>query len=630
MIKPFYITITIVLSVIFLYPIGALAVTANPEPVTIAQPDGSKLTLKLNGDERKHYSRTTDNYTVLQDSDGYYKYAIDSLGKLKPGYIRAHNPENRKATESHFLQSISTGLRQKDSTSVFGTHNTLKRASITQYLIQPESGLRSATVPTQRYLVILVNFADVKFSRTNADFTNMLNQTGYTATGATGYTGSVKDYYTENSMGNLVPQFDVVGPVTLSQNMAYYGGNDASGNDLHPREMVLEACTLANNAYSSLNFKNYDNDGDKVVDNIAIFYAGYAESNGASANTIWPHQWSVSGVSGNKLFDGVYVSSYSCSSELKGVSGTTMEGIGTFCHEFGHVLGLPDLYDTDGADNGQFFDSNSFNLMASGNYNNNANTPPYLSIFERKIIGWSTSIRLSGDTTITGLSHIGNSNKAFYIHTNPQPAPGENDTEWFYLENRQQTGWDSYIPGHGLVITHVDLSDSAFVKYWNNGLGNAYASHPCYDLLEADGIANYASRSGDPFPGTSGRTDFTDSGIPNSLSREGVATATPVTQITESSNLISFIVGKGVKSISTAVTETVGDNLAIISQNGEIRLNGLVTGASASLYNVAGELLSDKTSTSGQLTFPVRANGVYIIRLIKNGSVRSYKVVAGF
>jgi len=610
-----------------LCPIGTSAVTANPEPVTITQPDGSKLTIQLKGDERKHYSKTTDNYTVLQDSDGYYKYAVDTLGRLKPGKIRAHNPGTRKATELQYLNNIQTGLQQKDSTSAFGSHNTMKSAEVLQKIKSNQTSLRSTTIPTKKYLVILVNFADVKFTRANADFTNMLNQTGYTASGAIGYTGSVKDFYTENSMGKFIPQFDVYGPVTLSQNMAYYGGNDASGNDLRPREMVLEACNLANSAYSALNFKNYDNDGDLIVDNVAIFYAGYAESSGAPANTVWPHQWSVSGISGIKKFDLVTVNSYSCSSELKDNSGTSMEGIGTFCHEFGHVLGLPDLYDTDGADHGQFFDSNKFNLMSSGNYNNNSNTPPYLSTFEREIIGWTSSVKLSGDTTITGLAHMGTSNKAYYIHTNPQPAAGAYDTEWFYLENRQQTGWDSYIPGHGLVITHVDLSDSAFIKYWNNGEGNAYASHPCYDLLEADGIADYATRGGDPFPGTSGRTYFTDSGSPNALSWNGVATATPITKITESSSLISFTVGNGTKSVATlGLNGTNEENASIVCLNGQITVSNLSSGASVSLFNTSGESLNSQIASSGRVTFQVPANGVYIIRINQNSSVKSYKV----
>lgn len=602
-----------------------IAVTANPSPVTVTNPDGTQLTLNMKGDERRHYRMSIDDYTVMEDHDGYYKYAIDSAGTLKPGKIRAHNPDKRSLSERLFLQSHPTRIMQKDTASAFGSHHKMSIESFSKRHSDSQSSLRAAATPSRKYMVLLIDFADVKFSRTNSDFTNLLNQSGYTASGATGYAGSVKDYYTDNSSGQFIPQFDVYGPITLSQNMAYYGGNDADDNDLRPREMILEACALANNLYPTLNFSTYDNDGNKVVDNVAAFYAGYAESNGAPANTIWPHQWSVSGLTANKVFDNTSVDSYSCSSELKGVIGTEMEGIGTFCHEFGHVLGLPDLYDTDDDENGLFFDSNAYNLMSSGNYNNNSNTPPYLSIFERELLGWATSTKLSGDITISNLAHIGASNKAYYIHTNPQPAAGAYDTEWFYLENRQKTGWDSYIPGHGLIISHVDMSANAISTYWNTGLLNAYSSHPCYDLLEADGLADYGTRGGDPFPGTSGKSSFTDTGTPNALSWGSVATQTPVTQITESSSLISFVVGNGT-STATQIINDEDTTPSVSYQQGQIIVSNLSDDASVSLFDVSGRLISSRISSSNKAVFQITTSGVFLIRVNQNNMTKTLKI----
>ncbi len=624
MMKRFRQTLCLIMGTMLMIPFSAKAVSAYPEPITVIQPDGTQITIRLHGSERQHYTRTIDNYTLLQDTDGYYKYAIDSMGFLKPGKLKAHNPENRKAEELLLLNKIPTNLKRQTSGSQIGSVNLVKSSEIMQKIHQSQSGLRSAITTTSKYLVILINFADATFTKTNADFANMLNQAGYNVNGAT---GSVKDYYAENSMNSFTPQYDVYGPVTLSQSIAYYGANDADGDDLRPREMILDACAKVNSLYN-VNFSQYDNDKDGSVDNIAVFFAGYAESSGAPATTIWPHQWDVSGLTtGVKQYNNVKLGSYSCSSELKGISGSTMEGIGTFCHEFGHVLGLPDLYDTDYEDNGDFFDSNAYNLMASGNYNNSGRTPPYLSIFEREILGWSTSGILSKTTKIENLEHIGASNKAYYMLTNPAPAPGASETEYFYLENRQKTGWDTYIPGHGLIITHVDLSKEAISKYWQNGKGNAYASHPCYDLMEADGIMDNATRAGDPFPGTSGRTYFTDTDTPNAISWSGLATNKPITDITETDQKISFNFMSSSSGISTEVEPVSDENgITITVQNSQIVISNLSDESTIQLYDMSGKMTKLLNSRTDLVSIPVEKKGIFIVRVSQNGISKSYKV----
>lgn len=608
------------------FPFFANAVSADPEPVNVTQPDGSQITISLHGSEKQHYTRTPDHYTVLQDTDGYYKYAIDSLGIIKPGKIRARNKADRKPDELRFLNTIQPYVRGKRSNSPLILYHSKRDSSSIKRIGLSPTPLRSTTAVTKKYLIILVSFTDVAFTKINDDFSNMLNQTGYRPEGAIGYTGSVKDYYSENSTNAFLPQFDVYGPVTLSQNMAYYGGNDSEGNDLRPREMILEACAKINSQYN-INFSQYDNDHDGEIDNVAVFYAGYAESSGAPANTIWPHQWSVTGATGVKRYNNVNLNTYSCSSELKGASGATMVGIGTFCHEFGHVLGLPDLYDTDAEYNGLFYDSNKYNLMASGNYNNGGNTPPYLSIFEREILGWASATKLSTNTTVTGVEQIGASNKAYYMLTNPTPAPGESRTEWFYLENRQMTGWDSYIPGHGLVISHVDLNDSSVTKYWSQGLGNAYASHPCYDLKEADGIADNDTRAGDPFPGTSGRTFFTDEGTPNALSWSGLASNKPITQIAEANSMISFNFVDNSSEAPTGIEIAPANDEPVISTGAcQITISNILSHVAIRLYDISGKLIRQMTTNNSRIDIPVGMKGIYIVQINQNGSEKSVKV----
>ena len=185
------------------------------------------------------------------------------------------------------------------------------------------------TTGNRKLICILIGFKDKAFTKTKTDFDNLFNQVGYNAGGAT---GSVKDFYLENSYNQFNLTVDVAGPYTASQNMSYYGANDASGNDVRPRELVLEAINFAD---PTVNFANYDNDNDGTVDGVYIIYAGYGEEAGGGANAIWAHAWQISPV----VRDGKTISKYSCSAELRGSSGTTITAIGVICHEFGHVLG---------------------------------------------------------------------------------------------------------------------------------------------------------------------------------------------------------------------------------------------------------------------------------------------------
>ena len=200
-------------------------------------------------------------------------------------------------------------------------------------------------VGSPRSLVILVNFADKSFvvPDPKAAFSRLLNTEGYNENGGT---GSARDYFRASSNGQFNPNFDVVGPYTLPNTMAYYGGNDSDDYDLRPADMVIHACSLAN---EFVNFADYDIDNDGYVDNVFIYYAGFNEAEGANENTVWPHRWVVysGNYTGSKVFDGKTVYDYACTSELKGSSGSTMCGIGTFTHEFGHVIGLPDHYHTE-------------------------------------------------------------------------------------------------------------------------------------------------------------------------------------------------------------------------------------------------------------------------------------------
>nr|MBP6662505.1 M6 family metalloprotease domain-containing protein [Paludibacter sp.] len=333
------------------------------------------------------------------------------------------------------------------------------------------------------------------------------------------------DYFKDNSMGLFDPQFDVVGPFKLPQLMSYYGENDASELDKNPRQMVIDACKLASE--NGVNFADYDTDKDGIVDNVFIYYAGYNEAEGAPKNTVWPHRWSLANY--NTKFNGVAVYDYACTSELQRTSGSLMCGIGTFCHEFGHVLGLPDYYATN---DGTHQTLSYWNIMDYGPYLNSGRTPPSYSAFDRFYLNWlvPTEIKASGEYS---LDNLNTTNKA-YIFTqsgnhnldgaNPSPV------EFFSLENRQKIGWDSYLPGHGMLLSHIYYNAADWAD--NGPNNNALAMG--YDIIEADGIASDATLSGDPFPGTQNIKSYTP------LLRNKTDIRKPLTDITETNGIIQF------------------------------------------------------------------------------------------
>ena len=216
-------------------------------------------------------------------------------------------------------------------------------------------------------LVILAEFQDVRYSISSPkeSFSDMLNTPGYSENGAT---GSAADYFKDNSGGKFSPEFVVVGPVLLPKEMGFYGENKTATYEPNARQMIIDACQIAAEQ-GLVNFKEFDSDNDGIVDNVYVFYAGYDEAAaGAPEEAVWAHEGTLKGMAGN-VIDGVELNTYACSSELKNSSGKEMVGIGTICHEFGHVLGLPDFYDTDGVVGGESVALyEHFSIMDGGSY----------------------------------------------------------------------------------------------------------------------------------------------------------------------------------------------------------------------------------------------------------------------
>ena len=437
-----------------------LAVPAYPGRIRVTQPDGSVLTVQLHGDEWLHYITDETGQVVARGADGFFRPAE------KP-----------------------TAAQREEAAGMRRAAQQLRSAARAQSLSQG----------THRIPVILVNFSDREFIINNpaTAFANLLNQQGYAANGAT---GSVHDYYSENSHGLYDPVFDVYGPVTLSKTSEYYAYNKTG----RAKEALREACGLLD---EEIDFTQYDSDNDNAVDMILMYYAGHNQAETADETTIWPHQGYASGT-----FDGVSISRYFCTSELKGTN-SQMCGIGTTVHEFGHSLGLPDFYDTDYEENGSAGALYAFSTMCDGAYNNNGRTPPYLNSEELMLLGWmdgQTEITTQGDLTVEPVQ-----NRVAYR------TPTSMDGEYFVYECRVKTGWDRFIPGQGLVVYHVDKSNRESLNpggYWGNyytpanlwrywtstNAINAFGAHPCFYVVPAanqSSLNYFGNGAYIPFPG---------------------------------------------------------------------------------------------------------------------------------
>ncbi|WP_455587356.1 M6 family metalloprotease domain-containing protein [Bacteroides sp.] len=563
-----------------LYPHNIEAVPVNPAPLNVCQPDGNVLVLSPQGDEFFHYMNTQDGYTVMQNQGGYYVYAEIQNHSLVPGKIVAHNRGERKVAELAYLQNVKRGL---------ATDLSAQRITSRAQTAFPNINSRAVSSQDFHGLVILVQFSDVKFKIQNPQeaFNRMTCQTGYDVNGAT---GSVRDYFYDNSMGKFEPHFTVTAPVTLDKPLSYYGAN-VNGQDGKPYEMVKDACSKID---SEVDFSQFDLDGDGSVDMVYVIYAGYAESSNADVpDLIWPHASYISPT----LFDGVKVSRYACSAELGGRyndPNATIDGIGTLCHEFSHVLGLPDLYDTDyEGSGGQSADPGVWSIMAGGSYLNESRTPAGYSAFERYVVGWSTPEILTEKKEYF-LSALNECNCSFRIDaTSPN--------EFFIIENRQQSGWDSYLPGHGMLIFRVDSTD---VNVWQNNTLNANPAHQYYQLLRANNDPDvWGNLAGNPFPGSDNITEISDATSPGLISWSGAETGVSLTNITEQDGNIAFCLSDG--SLKETLVEDfesmVKDNPETGTVDGKfipwLLNNARIVPPPAGMNDIAGEkivLLSEK------------------------------------
>ncbi len=458
-----------------LYSLTNWAAKADTTPIQVRQADGSVITVILRGDEHINWYTTLDGVLLVQGVDNnYYIGKIDKSGKLIATKQLAHESVSRSQTERNLIAKQD---KQKFFAYVHKIAETTEKAYNNSPLSRnPIINTGWGGVPyfphtgSPKALVILTEFQDTTFTiqDTKKVFTNyLMNEEYFTETRYSqnqNYKG-VRGYFKDCSYGKFTPVFDVVGPIKLPKAHAVYGA-DNDNIDL----LLTDACNAVD---EMVNFADYDANNDGIVDLVYVIYAGHsANYKGNKVTNIWPK--SATAYITDK-FDGKSIRRYGVSNELKGSDKTSknnkkINGIGLFCHEFSHTLGLPDIYayQTD-AENQDDQGMELWDIMDGGTEIRGGHVPASYLAWEREVMGWLDVEKLTTDCTINELKSLDNDGKAYKIE-NPN-----NSNEYIVLQSIQKgpwnQGWTKNSYAQGLLAYRISYpSDKVNVFDYPNNL----------------------------------------------------------------------------------------------------------------------------------------------------------------
>lgn len=483
---------TVLILITLLCHLASHASKGWPYPITVSQPDGTQLTVRINGDADFNWVSTLDGVVLKQVGNGYYVANIDTNGMLSSSGTLAHDADKRSSAEQ--------SLCKKQDVKAFLTVNTRpERLATTRGFGGKGSTSFFPHTGSPRAIVLLVQFANRPFKvqprkAFNQYLNSMADKHQDFGNAENRNTGSVKRYFSDMSGGKFKPQFDLYGPITMPKNVAYYG--EGSSSMERYRELVSEACTMMDD---SLDFSKYDADKDGNVDLVYIIYAGYGESVSSIDSTLWPKAF-VCGTNIKK--DGKYVRLAGISNELNGhpdvhyssTSGLLINGVGLFCHEFSHCMGLPDFYPTVSpqwttANDKQDFDAydnqgmEEWDVMDNGIYLYNGYSPTAYTAWEREKMGWLTIETLTKEGKVE-LKSIDEGGKAYRIKNDKNTS----GNEYYIVENIQAKGWNKKLPASGMMVSHVEYVPRAFsVFHGGDNSVNNIKKHPRMTIVPADG-----------------------------------------------------------------------------------------------------------------------------------------------
>ena len=360
---------------------------------------------------------------------------------------------------------------------------------------------------------VLVYFTDQDSTYPLSDFqTELFDTTGAWPT------GSCYDYYYEISYGNLELKGNCFGWYSTGQTKNYYAYDSYGFGGPYLQNTAGLAMAAITATDSVVDYSKFDNDGDGYVDCLWVVHSGFGAEETGHLTDIWSHSTRLSNWIGEYTTNDLYpnhpgeyikIDRYIVMPERSKCSQyENMVSIGVFCHEFGHGLGLPDLYDTDNSSEG----IGNWGLMAAGSWGGDgwsAWSPVHMCVWSKVQLGWiePTVISLDGSYEIPAVEH---NPQCYYLYTN-----GNSSTEHFLLVNRDTLGFDAYIYNPGILIYHIDTTVSTDNdREWYPGYTDY--GHYMVALEQADGrydLEKGANRGdvGDPFPGSSNRRSFTSS-----------------------------------------------------------------------------------------------------------------------
>lgn len=572
----------LMLSMLFAFGTAANAVPAKKLQKVITLANGTQVSVELRGDEYLSWWEGTDGTAYRTTATDENVFEAFDLEAQKPAAAarRARTEQGRVAR----LARVKNSLKGADDKmrGLGGDHITYK-------------GVKKG-------LVVLVDFKNKKFADGHdlEYYKNVINGKDFTNE-EEGYVGSVRDYFLAQSNGQFELDFDVVGPVTMSNNYGYYGYDSSYQKDEKVYEMIKEASDAIQD---QVNLKDYDWDGDGEADQVFFLYAGLGQASGGSASTIWPHEselryWPCGVLS----YPTGKINTYACANELQpetqGSSRYISAGIGTICHEFSHCLGFADMYDTSG---GGGYGMSVFDVMDQGSYNGNGFVPCNYTAFERIYAGWVEPIELDSPATVKDMKSVSDYGRPFIMYNY------KNTNEYFLMENRQNTGWDEGLYGsNGLLIVHVNYVPS---RWANNSVNASTQKIQCCTVVNADGsreISNTLSLQGDLYPyeekGVTMNDEFTDDSEPaaklyNKNSDNSYALGIPITKIKRSKGSVSFLVcGGDDKNVIDNTFKGVVDGI-----NGVTVVNKTVDNR---IYSIDGRYLGTDASALGK--------GIYVV-----------------
>ncbi len=532
---------------------------------TVKQADGSLLAIEQFGDEYHHWTATTDGTIVINNGHGFFIAEIDEEGQLSATNTLAHEAGHSDYEELALIKKQATRRALFHEKGIETAHRAL--------IVRDGKYLQHTGSP--RILTILAAYKDLPFTVNNPvqAFNQVLNTDEFEDLGNknTIQTTSVRKYFETCSYGKFSPQFDLVGPITLPENMDYYGGTSSSGSDDRFNDFCQDAINQAKDLVSDLNV--YDCNGDGTIDLVCIIFAGFGQNQGGGANTIW----AKSGFMNVTVNDQLKASLFCCSSELFHPSYPEyINGSGVFTHEFSHCLGLPDLYNTKANVSVNNQNMESYSVMDYGLYNHNGFSPCLYTAWEQEALGWTeiedvTDLVKDEGYNFNNIMPIEFGGKAFKIMNR------DNDHEYIIMENIQKKGINSYSYGHGLLVYHVNYPNDELQL---TDAPNNIPGHPGVAVIPANGLFIYKQLSGDgkqytmnewkasmasaTFPGADLVSSLTiQQQLPNFCFNNGdeaIPTGFMLTNITEDEEVgtVSFVIKKEVATGIIGVQEVQG------------------------------------------------------------------------